>query len=103
MAMHYYYLVAGLPDLHFDEGKPCPDFKEFIDDIKSQVEPADARMLSLFQLPYDNRNLIRLVENKEWDFEPQGNFSEEALQIAVKTHESLPEYMITFMEAQLPP
>jgi hypothetical protein len=99
MARSYYYLVSGLPDIFLDEGKACPSLKEFIDDMAAQVSGDDAGLLRLLLFAFDNENLINLLEKKDREFNSYGNFSEEELAGEIKAGDSLPAYMVWFIEA----
>ncbi len=98
MASSYYFLVAGLPDISLDEGKNVPSFTDFIAETEEQVTGADRKLLKLIRLPFDNDNLISILENKT-DFDPKGNFSRDTLTSSIKNPEILPRYMQLFLEA----
>ncbi|NLG15894.1 MAG: DUF2764 family protein [Fibrobacter sp.] len=98
MASSYYFLVAGLPDISLDEGKNVPSFTDFIAETEEQVTGTDRKLLKLIRLPFDNDNLISILENKT-DFDPKGNFSRDTLTSSIKNPEILPKYMQLFLES----
>ncbi|MBD3316827.1 MAG: DUF2764 family protein [Chitinivibrionales bacterium] len=99
MARNYYYLVAGLPDLVLEGNKHVPSLPEFIDDTMGQVDPDDAKLLALLRRPADNHNLLVLLEKRDEELDPLGNFSREELELGVRIPDELPSYMQTFVEA----
>lgn len=99
MPRSYYYLVAGLPDIILDNTKKGLTLSSFIDDISEQIHEKDVPLLALFRLPFDNKNLINLLEKHEKEFDGRGNFSQDMLEEEIKQPDSLPDYMMTFLEA----
>lgn len=99
MPRHYYYLVAGLPDITLEGNRNVPSQQEFLDDVIPQVDPDDAALLKLLRLPYDNRNLINLLEKTGAELDPRGNYTREQLEEEIKVPERVPPYMVTFIEA----
>lgn len=77
---NYYYLMAGLPDLSLDDSKSAPSMLELKEYLKGQVSEADKKLLYVFFLHYDCRNLVRLLENPEAEIDPRGNFTQEQYQ-----------------------
>lgn len=76
---NYYCLIAGLPDIAFDDGKmplSVDSFKTEIDDVLSD---RDMRLIQFFNLEIDNRNLIALLSNKDAEVGADGNFTKEYL------------------------
>lgn len=98
MANSYYFLVAGLPDIFLDNTKKTVSFSGFINEISDQVSEEDTALLKLLQLPYDNYNLINLLEKRDKEFDNRGSFSKEELEQEIKLPELTPEYMRTFIE-----
>lgn len=99
MPRSYYYLVAGLPDLILDNTKKGLALSAFIDDISEQINEKDISLLSLFRLPFDNKNLINLVEKQEKEFDERGNYSKDTLEQEIRQPDILPPYMKSFLEA----
>ncbi len=100
MASRYYCLVAGLPDIGFDDGRPLPSFPGFVEELAPQLSDDDLILLKFIRLPRDNRNLINLLEEKGRPFEEGGNFSKEALQGELKCEEGIPSYLDRFLDAK---
>jgi uncharacterized protein YlaN (UPF0358 family) len=98
MSGSYYFLVAGLPDISLDEGKNIPSFCDFMAETEEQVSSDDQKLLKLIRLPFDNVNLVAVLEDSG-EFDPRGNFSREELTSSLKNTERLPRYMQIFLEA----
>jgi len=100
MSRNYYFLVAGLSDLVLDDGKSGGSFNDFMDEISELVDPSDQKLLQCIRLPFDNKNLVTLLQNLNREFDTRGNFSKEGLIAATKYPDELPLYMQAFLEAQ---
>lgn len=100
MSQDYYYLVSGLPDLVLEGNKSVPSMVEFIEDISEKVDHSDAELLSLLRLPFDNGNLVSLLEEQVREFDTRGNYSLEELESEVRVPEQVPNYMKMFIEAR---
>lgn len=98
MAKNYYYLVAGLADLVLDEGKSQVSFTDFVAEIEEQIAEPDQKLLQCIRLPFDNKNLIAVLEQQDREFDNRGNFSREEMQNALKDSEIFPQYMQDFIE-----
>lgn len=98
MVKSYYFLVAGLPDLILDEGKSIPAFSDFFAETEELVSEDDRKLLRLIRLPFDNGNLITILENTG-EFDSRGNYTREELTAYIKDPEGLPKYMQDFLEA----
>ncbi len=99
MTVPYHYIVAGLPDLFLDEGKPSLTLSSFIGEMKEQVPPEDVVYLGYLGYPIDNRNVIDLLLNEKGPIARCGNFAEEELQSELKNPDALPDYMQDFLAA----
>jgi hypothetical protein len=87
---NYYCLVSSLPELIFQQSKlpyALDDFKEY---LKSELSDGDFRMIELFFAPYDNRNLLNLLEKNKQPFNAAGNIPLELVEAALKTKEQEP-------------
>lgn len=100
---NYYCLVAGFPEISFDEGKLSYTLKSFREEIYPQLSAADKKVVDLIYLQFDNRNFLKLVKDKDAAISDNGNFSADdfhKLFLAVKDEEKykgcLPEYFRQF-------
>jgi hypothetical protein len=95
----YYFLVTSLPDLILEEKWAPQGFAAFADDIVDFISEADTELLRYIRLPFDNANLITLLESRQRPFEPNGNYSREDILQGIKTPALLPGYMQRLVEA----
>ena len=99
MSKSYYFLVAGLPDLILDEGKTFPAFADFMSEVQEQVTGSDWELFKSIRLPFDNANLVNILEHSNREFNNRGNYSREDLSAAIKFPETLPQYMQAYLDA----
>jgi hypothetical protein len=96
---NYYYLVAGLPDILLDERKVHFTLIELKEELKSRLHPKDYQLVEYLFLQYDNINFLNILQKKEAEFNPLGNYSESFFNEEIKEPKKLPEYMKRFLEA----
>lgn len=97
----YYCLVAGLPDLFFQENKLGFNAIDFRKELKTQLTPSDYKLLQYLFLPFDNQNLIRIHFNEDKAFNTYGLITKEELEFelsAENEHCNLPEYILEFLK-----
>lgn len=99
MKRHYYYLVSGLQDITLDIHKLLSNQQAFKETLKSEVHPNDYLLVEKLFLPYDNANLLNLLEKNSQPFIDKGNVTKETLEDNIKEPEELPEYMKRFIVA----
>ena len=63
--MNYYYLVAGLPDLHKEDAKGFLPLDELREEILGQLTASDADLLNLLYAKYDNANFLKQINNRD--------------------------------------
>lgn len=93
----YYCLVAGLPDLFFNENKTGIDSSTFRSELKKELNENDFQLARLLFLPVDNQNLLTLLFQPEKEFIPGGNFTRPILEEQITQPTDLPIYMADFM------
>ncbi len=77
---NYYGLVASMPDLSPDDAKLNFTVADFKEDYWPQLSASDKKLVSLFFLQYDHRNLSALLEDGEDAvFDERAMFSREEL------------------------
>lgn len=81
---NYYYLVAGLPDLLLDEGRTKVTVSDLRDEVESQLDPGDYRMMQVLFLKYDNTNLLNLLQKNNAPFREAGIYSQDFLEEQIK-------------------
>jgi hypothetical protein len=96
---HYYYLVAGLQDITLDIHKLILDQEAFRETLKTELHKNDYKLVEKLFLPFDNANLLNLLQKNDKPFNEKGNFSRELLEENIKEPDSLPAYMNRFIVA----
>ena len=95
---NYYCLVAGLPDLLFNENKMGFSSLTFRNELKDQLGQTDYDLVKTIFLPFDNKNLLNLLFNQNKPFHPTGNYSEKFLKTQVIQPNEIPDYMIRYIK-----
>lgn len=105
---NYYCLVAGLPDISLEDGKLNYNVANFKSELYPELSDKDKKLIDLFYLQYDNKDLLKLLKNKDAKVEERGIFpSVELLQLidAVRDDESqdrkYPFYFYDFISQYL--
>ncbi|KAA6340242.1 hypothetical protein EZS27_011875 [termite gut metagenome] len=75
----YYYLIASLPELTLEDNKLSYTVADFKEELYDSLSDADKKLIDLFYLQFDNRNVLKLLENKEAAIDTRGNYSSEEL------------------------
>ncbi len=100
MKRNYFYLVAGLQDIAIDASKLTLDTVALKEELEAELHPKDFQWVYILNLPYDNNNLINIIEKNDKVFDTRGNFSQSFLETHIKNPgDELPAYMVTFLEA----
>lgn len=99
MKRNYYYLVAGLQDISLDIHKLVYGQIAFREELKTDLHPADFKLVEKLFLPNDNKNLLNLLEKNDQPFSEKGIYSKDQLEENIKEPTDLPEYMIRFITA----
>src|SRR5690606_30570291 len=96
---NYYCLIAGLPDILVDQKKIPFSLIELKKELQYQLHPKDYQLVEYLFLPYDNINFLNILQKKDAEFNPLGNYSESFFMDEIKEPENLPGYMKKFLEA----
>lgn len=99
MKRKYYYLVAGLQDISLDIHKLTFDQLAFRNELKTELHPKDYPLVEKLFLPFDNINLLNLLQKNDKPFIDKGNFSKDKLEENIKEATDLPNYMQKFIHA----
>lgn len=102
---NYYCLVAGMPDISPDDAKLSLTVSDFKANYLPELSKSDRKLINLFFLQYDHRNLLAmLAEGETAPFDERGVYTREELAEAmdqVKMGEEqgrkLPAYFYTFI------
>ena len=77
---NYYCLVTGLPELSLEDGKLSYTVANFKTDIYPVLSKSDKKLVDLFYLQFDNRNLLTLLKDMEASVDSSlGNYSSDDL------------------------
>lgn len=103
---NYYCLVAGMPDVAFDESKSAYTVERFRDEIYPSLSPADAAYVNLIFNERDNANILNILRNGEdAKIASLGCFSREELDEIVSSAKSgdapiegVPSYIYRFLD-----
>lgn len=103
---NYYYLVAGLPEITLEDSKLSLEMPQLRDELMAALTPKDAKLLALHFLKYDNRDLLRFLENREATLEGLGCYTatefQELLTLAEESDDlsgtSYPSYLFGFLQ-----
>lgn len=93
----YYCLVAGLPDLFFNENKPGTGSVDFRDAFAKDLNPEDFELVKTLFFPNDNKNLLNLLFETKEPFNDNGLFSKQTLESEIEKPQEIPEYMADFI------
>ena len=106
---NYYCLVTGLPELSLEDGKLSYTVANFKTEIYPELSKKDKKLVDLFYLKFDNRNLLTLLKDKEASVDISlGNYSaDELLSVITSFKEEtapdkkVPAYFYEFAELYL--
>lgn len=93
----YYTLVAGLPEISWDERKLPLTVHDFREEAKEYITGADAGLLDLFFLPNDNAQVLRLLSKQAPDPALQTVYPLHVLEENVQDPTGLPAYLQDFI------
>ena len=105
----YYCLIAGLPEIRFEEYKLQINLLEFKQILKDNLYQKDLELVTLFYRKFDNDNLLAFLKNSDSTFDPRGSITTEAftdLVFQLKDQEDykdnrFPAYYLKFILAYL--
>lgn len=105
----YYCLIAGLPDITIDDNKLSYTVKEFRAELSETLSNNDKKLIDLFYLQFDHKNLLAMLTKQEGKFDNRGLYTSEQLEeiiALVKENETpsdkkYPSYFYVFIAAYL--
>ncbi|MDR1403098.1 MAG: DUF2764 domain-containing protein [Tannerellaceae bacterium] len=71
----YYCLIAGLPNNSLDDAKIPFTVSEFREELNGILTDADKKLVDLFFLKFDNKNLIMQVKHPDFDPDERGRIT----------------------------
>jgi hypothetical protein len=108
MNRQYYYLVAGLPDIFYDDKKIPISLLEFRSYLSEHLNESEMQLINTFFWRFDNQNIMNRLEGKSDQINNLGNLNEESIEelfSAVKegsfdeAKRIAPEYLARFIDA----
>ena len=96
----YHCLIAGLPDLFFDENKTTVTGSVFREELQYQLYPSDYKLVEYLFLPFDNQNLLNIFFGQNKPYFYPGNISKQEFEFQFSPENEeirLPAYMKTFL------
>lgn len=98
MSRKYPFLVAGLPELTGDLDAGSFNLPALKEEVETLLSEKDAEALRWLCYPFDNHNLICLLQGKD-TFSPLGSIPPEELRARLEDMSDLPAYMTEFLES----
>ena len=106
---NYYCLVTGLPELSLEDGKLSYTVANFKTDIYPVLSKSDKKLVDLFYLQFDNRNLLTLLKDIEASVDSSlGNYSADDLLAVISSFKGktapdkkFPSYFYEFVSLYL--
>lgn len=108
MSRQYHYLVAGLPDILFEDKKPQINLQEFREYLEEHLDVEEMLLIKLLFWKFDNQNILGRLQNPEAEMNPLGNLSSDEIDELISAQKTgsldslgfyVPEYLIQFIEA----
>lgn len=102
---HYDCLIAGLPDLVQNEYRKGLTSLQFRLELADELTPPDYALLQLLFRPNDNKNLMNMLLQHDFQFEALGNYTEDYLRTQIAEPTSIASYMnvlITELKSENP-
>jgi hypothetical protein len=97
MSRNYYCLVAGLPNITFEDSKLSYGSDDLLNDLKDFVHKDDYKLFELFKLRTDNENIYKMIVGHEHKFMDGGVYNyietEEIIDEPAKAVEYITEYI----------
>ncbi|HZK07349.1 MAG TPA: DUF2764 family protein [Bacteroidales bacterium] len=95
---HYYYEVAGLPDLFLDENRAKVSVEAFKEEFRKTLHPDDYALIEVLFLKYDNQNLLSLLLKNDKPWQEMANYSRDLLEEEIReSDDRIPNYMRDFI------
>ena len=89
--MNYYCLIAGLSDIHAEDTKSVSTLISLKVDMLKEVSVSDAKLVKLLFSVFDNTNFLAYLKDKEADFLPEGNLSDDDFATMIATFQEEPK------------
>lgn len=71
----YYCLIAGLPNISLDDSKLTYSVSEFRKELDGILTSCDKKLVDLFFLKFDNKNLLAFSQRPDSDPDEKGSIT----------------------------
>lgn len=108
MSRQHYYLVAGLPDIFFDDKKISVSLVEYRSYLSEYLTDQEMQLIKLHFWQFDNENILNRLEKKEEAFNTSANLNADEMDELFSASKdgsyeslsfSIPAYIIEFIDA----
>lgn len=108
MSRQHYYLVAGLPDVFFDDKKLSVSTAEYRAYLSEHLTEKEMVLIKLHFWQFDHQNILNKLKNSEEAILPLGNLSADMLDELMAASKdgsyeslsfSIPDYIVSFIDA----
>lgn len=69
----YYCLIAGLPEIEFEENKLKIELLKFKEELRESLSQEDYKLIKLFYSKFDNENLLTVLNHDDPQSDPEIN------------------------------
>jgi len=95
--MRYFYFATSLPPLKLGK-KPEISFKDFEEELKTNLTKQDLEKCKVIRLWFDLGNILAHLKKER--IEVYGNLTEKQIEEALSIHNILPQYVFDFFDAR---
>ena len=89
----YFYIISGLPDISITDVSLPFNAKDFLAEVKNNIEEKDFALVCWLYYPRDNHNLLSILLSKNNMLQPEGCYSLQELKKGIDGNACLPHYM----------
>lgn len=108
MSRQYYYLIAGLPDIFFDDKKVPFTLVDFRNYLSEYLTDSEIGLLYTYFWRFDNENILNRLNDSSYSIDLKGNLDEQTIdelfslikEGSINDAEKIaPAYLCTFIDA----
>lgn len=98
MSRNYYCLVAGLPNISFEDSKLSYGSGDFLADLKEFVHKQDYKYFELFKFRTDNENVYKNLVDHEHKFVEGGVYNPDEIEEIIEEPSKAVSYIKEYVE-----
>ena len=95
----YFYFISGLPGISITETGIPFTAKDFLAEVKNNIEEKDFALVCWLYYPRDNHNLLSILFSKNNIQQTEGCYSLQELEKGIEGDVKLPDYMNAFISS----